>query len=173
MNLYGFANGDPINFSDPFGLCPPEDTDLSDCSTATEEDRELLRAYAVVKKNGGGEYLQTLVDNNVSVTVTSAQSLVSACGQTRGCFTRNGILLATSADHAETGVRLVHESEHVRLGLCYQREEVLAWKAALDFYQGLGRNVPFYQPSLQSRNANSAGFYSGLRQRAGQGRAPC
>lgn len=22
MNLYGFANGDPINFSDPFGLCP-------------------------------------------------------------------------------------------------------------------------------------------------------
>lgn len=29
MNLYGFANGDPVNFSDPFGLmaCPP-------CATA-------------------------------------------------------------------------------------------------------------------------------------------
>jgi hypothetical protein len=26
MNLYGFANGDPVNFSDPFGLCPPEIT---------------------------------------------------------------------------------------------------------------------------------------------------
>jgi len=26
LNLYGYANGDPINFSDPFGLkaCPPE-----------------------------------------------------------------------------------------------------------------------------------------------------
>jgi uncharacterized protein RhaS with RHS repeats len=24
LNLYGFANGDPINFSDPFGLCPEE-----------------------------------------------------------------------------------------------------------------------------------------------------
>jgi RHS repeat-associated protein len=23
LNLYGFANGDPVNFSDPFGLCPP------------------------------------------------------------------------------------------------------------------------------------------------------
>jgi RHS repeat-associated protein len=23
LNLYGFANGDPINFSDPFGLCVP------------------------------------------------------------------------------------------------------------------------------------------------------
>jgi len=22
LNLYGYANGDPINFSDPFGLCP-------------------------------------------------------------------------------------------------------------------------------------------------------
>lgn len=27
LNLYGFANGDPVNFSDPFGLCPPEDED--------------------------------------------------------------------------------------------------------------------------------------------------
>jgi RHS repeat-associated protein len=23
LNLYGFADGDPVNFSDPFGLCPP------------------------------------------------------------------------------------------------------------------------------------------------------
>ncbi|MGH8546915.1 MAG: RHS repeat domain-containing protein [Gammaproteobacteria bacterium] len=22
LNLYGFANGDPVNFSDPYGLCP-------------------------------------------------------------------------------------------------------------------------------------------------------
>ena len=22
-NAYGFAGGDPVNFSDPFGLCPP------------------------------------------------------------------------------------------------------------------------------------------------------
>ncbi len=24
LNLYGFASGDPVNFSDPFGLCPIE-----------------------------------------------------------------------------------------------------------------------------------------------------
>lgn len=28
MNSYGFANGDPVNFSDPFGLCPPEDSNF-------------------------------------------------------------------------------------------------------------------------------------------------
>ena len=24
MNLYGFASGDPVNCSDPFGLCPKD-----------------------------------------------------------------------------------------------------------------------------------------------------
>ena len=28
LNLYGYAGGDPINSSDPFGLCPPLDTNL-------------------------------------------------------------------------------------------------------------------------------------------------
>ncbi|HEY9230162.1 MAG TPA: RHS repeat-associated core domain-containing protein [Gemmatimonadaceae bacterium] len=31
LNLYGFANGDPVNFSDPFGLCPIE-VDLIPCT---------------------------------------------------------------------------------------------------------------------------------------------
>jgi RHS repeat-associated protein len=37
LNLYGFANGDPVNFSDPFGLCPEEmggdgkTSSLTDC----------------------------------------------------------------------------------------------------------------------------------------------
>jgi RHS repeat-associated protein len=32
MNLYGFAGGDPVNFSDPFGLCPVTATDPVPCS---------------------------------------------------------------------------------------------------------------------------------------------
>ena len=36
FNLHGFANGDPINFSDPFGLCPPENNNLDDCQTDTK-----------------------------------------------------------------------------------------------------------------------------------------
>lgn len=30
LDLYGFADGDPINFSDPFGLCPQCDEDNPD-----------------------------------------------------------------------------------------------------------------------------------------------
>ena len=32
LNLYGFASGDPVNFSDPYGLCPEEQRDANgDC----------------------------------------------------------------------------------------------------------------------------------------------
>src|SRR5690349_1512898 len=30
LNLYGYANGAPVNFSDPFGLCPPADPSRTD-----------------------------------------------------------------------------------------------------------------------------------------------
>ena len=33
MNLYGFGGGDPVNFSDPFGLCPPKDDNVQDCES--------------------------------------------------------------------------------------------------------------------------------------------
>jgi len=41
LNLYGYANGDPINFDDPFGLCPKsgggdgKTDDTSDCPRGT------------------------------------------------------------------------------------------------------------------------------------------
>lgn len=34
VNLYGFAGGDPLNLSDPFGLCPvgeERDYNVEDC----------------------------------------------------------------------------------------------------------------------------------------------
>jgi RHS repeat-associated protein len=33
LNVYGFAEGDPITFSDPMGLCPPRDTNEADCGS--------------------------------------------------------------------------------------------------------------------------------------------
>ncbi|MCL4215059.1 MAG: hypothetical protein KJZ74_14205 [Gemmatimonadales bacterium] len=39
-NVYGFAGGDPVNFSDPFGRCPPEDNNLDDCQTDQKGDKK-------------------------------------------------------------------------------------------------------------------------------------
>jgi len=37
LNLYGYANGDPVNFSDPFGLCPEADRDAAGKCPEPEE----------------------------------------------------------------------------------------------------------------------------------------
>jgi RHS repeat-associated protein len=37
MNEYGFASGDPVTYSDPFGLCPPKDKNTTDCRGFHEE----------------------------------------------------------------------------------------------------------------------------------------
>jgi len=45
MNLYGFAGGDPVNFSDPFGLCPG----VKEAPTAPCE----LIAVVIAESDGG------------------------------------------------------------------------------------------------------------------------
>jgi RHS repeat-associated protein len=37
LNLYGFAGGDPVNFGDPFGLCP-EGMSVEECISGTRSD---------------------------------------------------------------------------------------------------------------------------------------
>jgi len=37
LNLYGFAHGDPVNFSDPYGLCPTCDYDGDGQVTRSEQ----------------------------------------------------------------------------------------------------------------------------------------
>lgn len=49
MNLYGFAGGDPVNYDDPLGLCPPGDDDCEktakDVQTTTERVQRRVRQW--------------------------------------------------------------------------------------------------------------------------------
>ncbi len=64
MNLYGFGGGDPINHSDPFGLCPPDDDDPCNTSTGdanldTPKSRYVMeRGYKNAGTDAGGYSLE-------------------------------------------------------------------------------------------------------------------
>lgn len=45
MNLYGFASGDPVTYSDPFGLCPPKDDKPCTAVGAYGEGRNTVITY--------------------------------------------------------------------------------------------------------------------------------
>ncbi|MEJ7812825.1 MAG: RHS repeat-associated core domain-containing protein, partial [Gemmatimonadaceae bacterium] len=47
VNLYGFAGADPVNFSDPFGLCPPNDKNQGDCQQVTALQSLQILASAI------------------------------------------------------------------------------------------------------------------------------
>ncbi len=65
LNLYGFANGDPVNFSDPFGLmecppfCDPEDYEFLAANPKAYAERLPLAAVALGVV--GAEYLTARV----------------------------------------------------------------------------------------------------------------
>ena len=75
MNLHGFASGDPINFSDPFGLCPKsaggdgKSDSFSDCPPGSSG------WYANRLSTGEGSRFW----NNVGGALT-------ACGETEECI---------------------------------------------------------------------------------------
>jgi uncharacterized protein RhaS with RHS repeats len=66
INLYGFGDGDPVNFSGPYGLCPPED-DEEDCATQ----------YWAERYNNSDTFLGKLGNG--------AMGSLAACGESLSC----------------------------------------------------------------------------------------
>ncbi len=73
LNLYGFANGDPVNFSDPFGLCPPADENYSDCAAGTS-----------------GWYAYRLATGKGNAVLNNVGGVLATCGESTACWATLG-----------------------------------------------------------------------------------
>jgi RHS repeat-associated protein len=147
LNLYGFANGDPINFGDPFGLCPwtggTRDRNLSDCpkdSKGNEDKR--TGAFRLLMADGGREGTETanyVINKSVNIQLTSGLvncggANVQACSPSRTETRINGLRSPSSI-----AARLVHEVTHMSGTMTGgpSREEATAHDRALNFYDRL------------------------------------
>ncbi len=83
MNLYGFASGDPVNFSDPFGLCSRRDG-WDNCRTGgalrfwggRARDSESLAGRVGSRIMQG---LALLGEGAIETGISAARGLVGAC----------------------------------------------------------------------------------------------
>lgn len=100
LNLYGFAGGDPVNFSDPFGLCPPKWLcDLIGAS-AGESSLEHYAQVATDPSSSGMEKFGATVGGLFAALWTpdtyleTATTLTGAAGASRVLVARAGAATA-------------------------------------------------------------------------------
>jgi RHS repeat-associated protein len=114
LNAYGFGGGDQVSFSDPFGLCPPKDTNVSDCNNKTT----LGRAWVALDGSGarGKEVIAGIVKGGFSVS--TAKVIKDACGPgtNHGCINMaTRAISLNDADNAGTmATTLAHEYKHTQ-----------------------------------------------------------
>ena len=82
LNAYGFAGGDPVNYSDPFGLCPPQDN-VNDCATTFWAERYIASKSAVGKT---GNWIM---------------GVLAACGES-SCLEKIGLIAGVAGGGSST-----------------------------------------------------------------------
>lgn len=89
LNLYGFAGGDPVNFSDPFGLCSPEDKKRGNCTQADVGPTEItgVGREQIVHEAERESAITIVVVGFVEGALAGGRALL---GQAIGLLTREG-----------------------------------------------------------------------------------
>jgi RHS repeat-associated protein len=172
INLYGYANGDPVTYADPYGLsaCPignsttnERDTNVDDC-----DDGPLAKAFHLLKNHGGGDgevTLHTIATHGIAIHLGSQSTVHFNCrSATNGCYDLGtNIIHMVDAGAVDNAVRLTHEAGgHAMVHLASPRnahesrmpyEEPRAWEKALRVYgrlQAAGKaSSVFYHPMYQ------------------------
>jgi hypothetical protein len=109
LNLYGYANGDPVNFSDPFGLCVEEDK-------RAEED--VCTELVAFLRSLDGAVFQRAADAFDAYTGGAVRFVdreaLDPTGNVLGMLDRSGdVLFANDLLKGDYAITAVHESRHL------------------------------------------------------------
>ena len=177
INLYSYAGNNPVSFSDPFGLCPPDDEDVNTC-----DHSNLGNAWRVLNKSKAGRsVIQTYVKYKPKVeTGTCLGSTGHACTS----LSRTRVTIRDETPGA-MAVHLSHESVHVAgdASKCtasgtatpeYLREEGAGHGVQFGVYNSLrgedreqaDGDANGYAASSAFYRRNYFGYMAGLRQAA-------
>jgi RHS repeat-associated protein len=104
LNLYGFANGDPVNFSDPFGLCVPFPACALAAGRAGAGVGTLVGAGVGALAAGAGAIPGAVIGNRVGWVVGASAATVGAiylAGQHRLGADRVGTEISIAGEHMD------------------------------------------------------------------------
>lgn len=144
LNLYGFANGDPVNFTDPFGLCPPTNTSVADC------DKKTTLGNAWIALDGAGSAGKDVISGIVNAGLSVGTGDTKSCGSHHACTNggKTAITLNKKDNAGTMAVALAHEYQHttepqLTTGTPDQmageaaNNELSAWDASTPVYDNL------------------------------------
>lgn len=158
LNLYGFADGDPINFSDPFGLCPigeEPDYNVEDCP-----DDAIGNALRMIDQYGGDlgkSTIRAIADREIDISVGGD---IPCRAGTDSCFSRaeNTVYVGDPGTGGDMVWSIGHEVEHALQGhtVPYQLQEGYAYRRAVGLYGPL--------PSSLQTDPRKLGWVNAFRQ---------
>jgi RHS repeat-associated protein len=144
LNAYGFAAGDPVSYSDPYGLCPiggwrswfRRTTRTDDCPRGAVGNA--LRKIGRYGGNQGAAVLQLVVSNDIDVSTRAGGRFRRRCGGADGaCIQGRMLILDEALTNGDMASAIVHEVVHTEMDAPYGEEEPIAGGAQMQFMDKL------------------------------------
>ncbi len=142
LNLYGFANGDPVNFSDPFGLCvPPDSTECRLIAMVAANTRGLIHLQPAMLAIAS---LPTLGMGGGALALTSL-------GEAAGAATATARVIGSYPGYLQVGEALGGKVFNVPAKIWNAMSETAQWAANQKFLdRGIKEGAEFILSTLRS-----------------------
>lgn len=143
MNLYGYASGDPVNFSDPFGLCPVTAEDPTPCGLTGAAIGTVAGAGLGVALTAGCAGITVGICSAAAPVIIGASAglggaiggLIETIFQTEGRTASGGSTDEHGNELGPSGKPKIHEVDHSTK------------KQAKDAARNEGKGAPVQHPS--------------------------